>query len=521
MPSIKDPPALAGKGEPLLRDPAFLRLWLAGGVAGVLRWLELLAVSVYVLQTTGSPFLVALMMFLRMAPMFLFGIPAGALADRYDRKHLLIIGLLVLAGAAAALALVAFLDRIALWQIALGTFLNGMFWASEFPVRRIMLGEIAGALRLSRAMALESATSNATRMVGPALGGVLIATIGLYGVFALGAVLYLACVVLVLPIGYRGSGSGSAGASLLAMLGEGWRFAREERLIVGTLAVTVIVNLWGFAYITMVPVIGERVLGLSPVLIGVLMSTEGLGAVIGALLVARYDHPAQYTRIYTGSSAAFLLGVLAFALSTWFPLSLALILICGIGIAGFAVMQTTIVFLAAPGAGPLAGHGARDGCDRCGPDRHALRRRARGLARRRQRGGAARDPGPDRARPRGLVLAGDAPAGRPAPGGASVGRRFDVEPDRDALELRRRRRIARAHQRIVAGHDVVRAVGETAAPRPAFHHVADVEHDRKRDCRSRRWRRSGWRPRRPRPSRAGCARARTAGRRCGRRPGAG
>ena len=348
VPSIKDPPALAGKGEPLLRDPAFLRLWLAGGVTGVLRWLELLAVSVYVLQTTGSPFLVALMMFLRMAPMFLFGIPAGALADRYDRKHLLIIGLLVLAGTAAALALVAFLDRIALWQIALGTFLNGMFWASEFPVRRIMLGEIAGALRLSRAMALESATSNATRMVGPALGGVLIATIGLYGVYALGAVLYLACVVLVLPISYRGSGSGIVGASLLTMLGEGWRFARAQRLIVGTLAVTVIVNLWGFAYVTMVPVIGEQVLGLSPILIGVLMSTEGLGAVIGALLVARYDHPAQYTRIYTGSSAAFLLGVLAFALSTWFPLSLVLILICGIGIAGFAVMQTTIVFLAAP-----------------------------------------------------------------------------------------------------------------------------------------------------------------------------
>jgi predicted MFS family arabinose efflux permease len=117
-----------------------------------------------------------------------------------------------------------------------------------------------------------------------------------------------------------------------------------------TLAVTVIVNLWGFAYITMVPVIGERALGLSPVLIGVLMSTEGLGAVIGALLVARYDRPRQYTRIYTGSSAAFLLGVLAFALSTWFPLSLALILTCGIGIAGFAVMQSTIVFLAAPAA---------------------------------------------------------------------------------------------------------------------------------------------------------------------------
>jgi MFS family permease len=343
----------AGAGAPgatsLLTDAAFLRVWLTGGAAGVLRWLELLAISVYVLEATGSPFLVALMTFLRMAPLFLFGIPAGALADRYDRRRLLLIGLLALAGAAAVLALLAVLGRIALWHIAAGTFLNGMFWASEFPVRRIMLGEIAGPERLSRAMALESATSNATRMIGPALGGVLIQTIGLYGVYALGALLYLACAALVLPVRYRAAGA-AGGASLLTMLSEGWRFARRERLIVGALAVTVIVNLWGFAYITMVPVIGERALGLSPVLIGVLMSTEGLGAVIGALLVARYDRPRQYTRIYTGSSAAFLLGVLAFALSTSFPLSLALILFCGIGIAGFAVMQSTIVFLAAPAA---------------------------------------------------------------------------------------------------------------------------------------------------------------------------
>jgi MFS family permease len=331
----------------LLADPAFLRVWLTGAIAGVLRWLELLAISVYVLEVTGSPFLVALMTFLRMAPMFLFGIPAGALADRYDRKQLLLFGVLVLAGAAGVLAFLAVQGDIALWHIAAGTFLNGMFWASEFPVRRIMLGEIAGVARLSRAMALESATSNATRMIGPALGGVLIQMVGLYGVYALGALSYLACAVLVLPVAYRSATAGSS-ASLLGMLREGWRFARSQRLIVGTLAVTVIVNLWGWAYITMVPVIGERVLMLSPALIGALMSTEGLGALIGALLVARYDRPQRYTQIYTVSSAAFLLGVLAFALSAWFPLSLALILFCGMGIAGFAVMQSTITFLAAP-----------------------------------------------------------------------------------------------------------------------------------------------------------------------------
>jgi predicted MFS family arabinose efflux permease len=112
----------------------------------------------------------------------------------------------------------------------------------------------------------------------------------------------------------------------------------------------VIVNLWGFAYITMVPVIGERVLQLSPMLIGVLMSTEGFGALLGALMVGRTDRPRRYTQIYTGSSLLFLLSVLAFALSGSAWLSFALILLCGIGIAGFSVMQSTIMFLAAPAA---------------------------------------------------------------------------------------------------------------------------------------------------------------------------
>ncbi len=331
----------------LLHNPGFVRLWLSGILCGVLRWLELLAIGLFVLERTGSPLLVAVLTLVRMAPMLLFGIPAGALADRYDRRRLLVLSLLVLALASAILMILALTDRILIWQVALGAFLNGMFWATEFPVRRTMLGELVGPALLSRAMALESATGNATRMVGPALGGVLLQAVGLYGIYLLGAILYTVAAVLALRIVYSQARPAGGSTSLAAMLLEGWRFARAQRLVLGALAVTVIVNLWGFAYITMVPVIGERVLHLSPTLIGVLMSTEGFGALIGALLVGR-GRPGRYTQIYTGSSLVFLLAVLAFALSARAPLSFALILLAGIGIAGFSVMQSTIMFLAAP-----------------------------------------------------------------------------------------------------------------------------------------------------------------------------
>lgn len=156
--------------------------------------------------------------------------------------------------------------------------------------------------------------------------------------------------VLVVPVAYRSGIARRPGWSVIATLAEGWHYVRSRRVIGGTLAVTLVVNFWGFAYITMVPVIGERRLGLSAVLIGLLMSSEGFGALIGALLVGIYGRAEHYTRIYLGASFLFFLGELGFALSGWFPLSIGLLVVCGLGLAGFAVMQSTIVFLAAPAA---------------------------------------------------------------------------------------------------------------------------------------------------------------------------
>ncbi|MGH6916676.1 MAG: MFS transporter [Geminicoccaceae bacterium] len=331
----------------LLADADFRRVWLVGGMTGGLRWLELLVVGVYVLEQTGSASMVALMTVARLAPMFLCGFVIGAIADRYERQTLLLLGLVVLLLTSAVLGVLALTGQITLWQIAIGAFLNGIFFAADYPIRRIMSAEIAGLDRLGRAMALESATGNATRMLGPALGGFLLETLGLEGAYLLGAALYLVSAVLVLRLGYRSTRFEGQARNILSTLRDGWQFVRARRVIVGTLMVTVVVNFWGFAYITMVPVIGERVLGLSAFPIGVLMSIEGLGALLGALLVGPFSKPHAYTRIYLFSSFVFLLAVLGFALSDRFPLSLLLNLICGVSLAGFSVMQATIMFLAA------------------------------------------------------------------------------------------------------------------------------------------------------------------------------
>jgi MFS family permease len=314
---------------------------------GVFRWLELLAIGVFTFQITGSALAVSLMTVMRMAPLFLFGIPMGALADRFDRKMILLLGLVVLVASSVSLAALAVYDHLALWHVGVSAFLNGTFWAAEFPVRRTMLGEIAGSARLSPAMALESSTSNATRMLGPALGGLLLETTGLVGVFVAGALAYVLCIILIWPVTYRTKGGGQS----LGMLGtvlEGWRAVRGSRMILASLAITMIVNLWGFAYITMIPVIGKGQLDLSAAMIGVFASTEGMGALIGSVIVGVFGTPALYTRIYLYSSFLFLGTVFGIGFSVWLPLSFALMLAAGISISGFAVMQSTITFLASP-----------------------------------------------------------------------------------------------------------------------------------------------------------------------------
>jgi MFS family permease len=332
----------------LLADPNFRRLWLAGSFSGTIRWLETLAVAVFVFDRTGDAFIVALMMFFRMLPMFLFGAVAGVVADKIERKTMLVGGLLILAANAIIMGTLALTDVLEIWHLAIGIFISGIVWSSEFPVRRTMMGEVAGMDRVGLAMGLDSATVNATRMLGPTLGGVLLQYLDLEGVFFVGAGFYIAAFLTAVSVSYVQTASPTRGVSFFGNLRSGFGYIRSRRVIVGILAVTIVVNIFGFPYVAMVPVIGKEELGLSPVLIGVLASAEGLGALITALTIATHAGPLKYTRIYLYGSFLFLVATLLFSLSGWFALSLPIVFIGGFGIAGFATMQSTLVMMATP-----------------------------------------------------------------------------------------------------------------------------------------------------------------------------
>ncbi len=327
--------------------PDFWRLWFVGMVVSIVRWLETVAVGVVVYQQTGSAFVVAMITMLRLLPMALFGAFLGAFAERFDRRLTLAVLTGLMAVTSATLGILAWQGPLAVWQLATGAFLNGCGWATDNPLRRMMMGEAVGRDRMATAMAFDIGASNASRMVGPTVGGLLLAGIGLSGAFLLSAGLYLVAVVATLSVRTRLAPSPGAGA----VLGRTWEaivIVFSDRRLAATMIVTVIYNVFAWPFTSMIPVIARDRLSLGPEGVGILTSFDGIGAFVGSILLALLLTPGWHARAYIGGVAVYLLGVIGFALAPTAVLAGAALLVTGLSGAAFATLQATIVYLAAP-----------------------------------------------------------------------------------------------------------------------------------------------------------------------------
>lgn len=332
----------------LFRERDFRNLWVVGLAVFVVRWLETLAVGIFAYAATGSAFVVAMLTMLRLLPMGLFGAFLGAVAERSDRRRALLMMVLSQMATSAVLALLAATETIAVWHLALASFMNGLAWASDNPVRRAMIGQVAGPARMGVAMSLDVATSNGSRVLGPVLGGTLLAAIGLDGAFLLSVVIYLPALLATLRLNRPPPAPPGPAAPVLARIAEGLAFVRREPRLIGALMVTLLFNLFGWPFTSMIPVIGKDSLGLGPQGVGVLASLDGIGAFSGAVAAAVLARPAQYGAIYVGGITLYFAGVVGFALAPGPVAAGVALLLAGLGGAGFAVMQPTLILLAAP-----------------------------------------------------------------------------------------------------------------------------------------------------------------------------
>ena len=321
--------------------------------------------SWFVLDRTDSAFSVGLVGFFGMVPFLVLGIFGGYLADVLDRKLLIAVTQFLNLISAVIMCVLLSLDIVEYWYAYIAIIIPGLGWSLDMPSRRSLIMDIMGPQGLTNGVALDSVGMHISKMIGPALAGALIAFTGVQGSYILLSVVMAVGCLLFLKVSQpdrpnqiakskisSGTTSDFAGSSerklmreVFSNLAEGFKYAFSSQTIVAVIVITVFMNLLLFPYMQMVTVVSKNILFVGPLLMGILMASDGLGALVGSTLIASRNKMVYHGRIYLYGSILSLIALMVFSMSSWYLVSLPLLLILGIGTSGFGTMQSAIVLL--------------------------------------------------------------------------------------------------------------------------------------------------------------------------------
>ena len=327
-----------------LRSPNFRAYYIGQAVSQLGSWMQSVAITWLAYRLSESTATTGMVGFLAMAP-YIFVTPiAGALSDRVSRRKVLIIVQSLLLLVAAALAVITATGHITIPLLGALAFTQGVLNGVEVPTRHAFFVQlIKNKADLPNAIALNSININSTRLIGPAIGGLLIAGVGEAACFGINAVSYLAVLIQLRRINIIEVAKKSGGKSLLVDLVEGWRFGMSDP-VVRTLVVMVgAVSFAVSPYVILMPAIAVNTFKQGAELNGLFISCMGIGALTGAIILARRPHVRGLTRwvAYTATLAA--LGIIGFSLSRNIWLSFICMAITGMGLMGTSACVNTII----------------------------------------------------------------------------------------------------------------------------------------------------------------------------------
>ncbi|MGK6324780.1 MFS transporter [Sphingomonas sp. DT-51] len=270
-----------------LSHSVFRALWIAGVASNVGTWMQDAGSGWLMTSLTSSPLLVALIQVATTMPIFLFALPAGALADIVDRRRLLIASQILAVGAAASLALVTALGLTGALSLLCAASVLGLAAGLSGPAFQAITPELVPASVLPRAIALNSVGVNISRAVGPALGGLTIAAFGPAAVFAANAVLTASVAVVLFRWRREAGRSALPPERFSGAVVAGLRYARSAPLLRAVLIRTFATFLFSSALLALLPLVGRISLGLDASRYGLLLGAMGLGALLVALTLRR------------------------------------------------------------------------------------------------------------------------------------------------------------------------------------------------------------------------------------------
>jgi len=298
------------------------RLFFSGQLTSVIgTWMQQVALNWLVYSLSNSAFTLGAVRFLSAIPVTFFTLLGGALADRFEKRRIVIVTESTAMVLAFVLAGLVYFGVIKIWQIALLGFLDGMTDAFDIPTRQSFVVEMVGKDDLMNAIALNSSLFNGARVFGPALAGLLIGIIGLTGCFFLNGLSYLAIVAAYFAMRLPAIVERPKRKPVWHETVEALRYVRSHRLLRAIISLVTIVSLFGWPYSVLMPVFARDVLHTQASGYGYLMAANGVGALFGALTLASLGHSIARRSLFYGGLFGFCIMLAVFALSHVYWLS--------------------------------------------------------------------------------------------------------------------------------------------------------------------------------------------------------
>ncbi len=323
------------------------RLYFAGSAVSFIgTWMQQIAAFWLVLDLTHSPVAVGALALVQTLPVTVLSLVGGSLADRVDVRRMLVACDAVLTVVAATLAALALSGAIAVWHFYALGLVYGVVVALGAPARHTLVFRIVGRDDLPNAVALSSGLGTTARIVGPALGGLVVAAAGPGVAFAVNAGSYLVSIVALLAMRLSRQRLGAPAGPLLAGIAETFRFAFSVRRVTVTFLTVLLVSTFAFNFDVLLPLVARRTLDEGAAVFGLIASVFGAGALCGALILATVGRARLV--LVLGGAAGFGAFQLALAPQSSLPVVCALLFVIGVfyilwGSSALAVLQ-----LAAP-----------------------------------------------------------------------------------------------------------------------------------------------------------------------------
>ncbi|MBI4461931.1 MAG: MFS transporter [Acidobacteria bacterium] len=325
-----------------LRHRNYRLFWTGNFLSNIGTWMQYVAQGWLVLELTNSPFLLGLVGFTQFVPALVFSLPGGVIADRVNRRRLLLGTHSAMLLLTLTLAVSLTLGVISYTEILVVVFLLGTASAINAPSYQAMVQDTSSREDVLNAIALNSMQFNLSRFIGPTIAGILVSTVGLASCFYINSLSFLAPLVALSLLHYRPVVHATEGSAFQRLVA-GFRYIWTHRYILILISLVAMVSLFGLPYLVFLPVFARDILGVGARGLGYMVSASGGGALLGALLLASWPAERRRGPLLLSGSMLFFAAVLVLALSQNFHLSLAALVVAGGAmVAGVATVNSLI-----------------------------------------------------------------------------------------------------------------------------------------------------------------------------------